>query len=219
MFARRVRCFSRCRRPGRAFGQPSRSEGDFALALAGSLSRSWIRGDSCDRGRFLTADALGFRARRLIVMKLRLVLSFLSVFLSLSLSADRTFTNCPQAWFSIANSETLEQGLGVNIHFTDPQPGEMKMIADAGFRWVRMDFVWADTERAPGRYDFSAYDRLMQSLDQFRLHALFILDYRNVLYDNGAPPRSERAIQAFATWAVAAAKHFAGRGIIWETYN
>lgn len=152
-------------------------------------------------------------------MKLRLSLTFLSVFLSLSISADRTFTNCPQGWLPNTNSETLEQGLGVNIHFTDPQPGEMKMIADAGFRWVRMDFVWADTEPAPGRYDFSAYDRLTQSLDQFGLHALFILDYRNALYDNGAPPRSERARQAFATWAVAAAKHFAGRGIIWETYN
>ena len=150
-------------------------------------------------------------------MKLRLVLSFLSVFLSLSLSADRTFTNCPQAWFSTANSETLDQGLGVNIHFTDPQPGEMKMIADAGFRWVRMDFVWDATERERGRYDFSAYDHLMQSLEQFKLRALFILDYGNALY--GKPPRTEDARQAFARWAVAAAKHFAGRGVIWETYN
>ena len=150
-------------------------------------------------------------------MKLRLVLSFLSVFLSLSLSADRTFTNCPQAWFSTANSETLDQGLGVNIHFTDPQAGEMKMIADAGFRWVRMDFVWDATERERGRYDFSAYDHLMQSLEQFKLRALFILDYGNPLY--GTPPRTENARQAFARWAVAAAKHFAGRGVIWETYN
>jgi len=154
-----------------------------------------------------------------IVMKLRLGLTFLSVFLSLSISADRTFTNCPQAWFPNTNSETLGQGLGVNIHFTDPQPGELKMIADAGFRWVRMDFVWADTERERGRYDFSAYDRLMQSLDQFKLHALFILDYGNPLYTPDKAVRTEEARQAFARWAVAAAKHFAGRGVIWEMYN
>ena len=131
-------------------------------------------------------------------MKFRLSLTFLSVFLSLSISADRTLTNCPQAWFPNTNSETLGQGLGVNIHFTDPQPGELKMIADAGFRWVRMDFVWADTERERGRYDFSAYDRLMQSLDQFKLHALFILDYGNPLYTPDKAVRTEEARQAFA---------------------
>ncbi len=152
-------------------------------------------------------------------MKLRLGLTLLSVFLSLSISADRTFTNCPQAWFPNTNSKTLEQGLGVNIHFTDPQPGEMKMIADAGFHWVRMDLVWADTERQAGRYDFSAYDRLMQSLDQFKLRALFILDYGNPLYTVDKAVRTEEARQAFARWAVAAAKHFAGRGIIWEMFN
>ena len=150
-------------------------------------------------------------------MKLRLGLTLLSVSLSLSISADRTFTNCPQAWFPNANSETFEQGLGVNIHFTDPQPGEMKMIAAAGFRWVRMDFKWDATERERGHYDFSAYDRLMQSLDQFKLRALFILDYGNPLY--GTPPRTEFARQAFAGWAVAAAKHFANRGVTWEMYN
>ena len=36
--------------------------------------------------------------------------------------------------------------LGVNIHFTDPKPGEMEMIAGAGFKWVRMDLVWGRAE-------------------------------------------------------------------------
>src|SRR3989441_12899492 len=111
----------------------------------------------------------------------------------------------------------IPQGFGVNIHFTNPQPGEIKMIAGAGFRWVRMDFKWDATERERGHYDFSAYDRLMQSLDQFKLRALFILDYGNPLY--GTPPRTEFARQAFAGWAVAAAKHFANRGVTWEMYN
>jgi polysaccharide biosynthesis protein PslG len=31
--------------------------------------------------------------------------------------------------------------------------------------------------------------------------------------------RTEQARQAFARWAVAAAKHFAGRGILWELFN
>jgi hypothetical protein len=113
----------------------------------------------------------------------------------------------------------VPEGFGVNIHFTDPRPGEIKLLAEAGFRWVRMDFIWADTEKEPGRYDFSAYDRLLTALEPYKIHALFILDYRNSLYDHGAPPRSEATRQAFARWGAAAAKHFAGRGIFWEIYN
>jgi hypothetical protein len=109
--------------------------------------------------------------------------------------------------------------MGVNIHFTDPQPGEVKMIAAAGFRWVRMDFKWDETERARGQYDFSAYDRLMAALDESKIQALFILDYGNPLYDKGAPPRKPETREAFARWAVAAAKHFSDRGVIWEVYN
>lgn len=118
-----------------------------------------------------------------------------------------------------AKEPFIPNGMGVNIHFTDPQPGEVRMIAAAGFRWVRMDFKWDATERERGQYDFSEYDRLMSALDASKLHALFILDYGNPLYDKGAPPRTPEARQAFARWAVAAAKHFSNRGVVWEIYN
>jgi len=151
-------------------------------------------------------------------MTLRLALVLLTLFLSLSISADRPTNNCSGAWTASANPLTVESGMGVNIHFTDPKPGEIKMIAAAGFRWVRMDFKWDVTEREPGQYDFAPYDRLMSELDQNNIRALFILDYGHPLY-GGWPPRSESARQAFARWAVAAAKHFSNRGVIWELYN
>jgi polysaccharide biosynthesis protein PslG len=151
-------------------------------------------------------------------MKLRVVLFLICILLSLAISADRTSISCPGAWSANSNSQIVEQGLGVNIHFTDPQPGEMKMIADAGFRWVRMDLKWDATERERGQYDFGAYDRLMTSLDQYRIRALFILDYGNPIY-GGNPPKTDEAKQAFARWAVAAAEHFANRGVTWELYN
>jgi hypothetical protein len=152
-------------------------------------------------------------------MKLRFVLVLFSIFLSLAISADRTANNCPDAWTSGSNPPSPANGMGVNIHFTDPQPGEIRMIADAGFRWVRMDFKWDETEKIGGHYDFSAYDRLLTALQPFGIGALLILDYDNQLYDNGAPPRTESSRQAFARWAVAAARHFAGRRVIWEIYN
>jgi hypothetical protein len=140
------------------------------------------------------------------------------VFLITLLSGCTADPNCKFGG-TPARESFSPQGLGVNIHFPDPQPGEVKMIAAAGFHWVRMDFKWDATERERGRYDFAEYDRLMSALDESKIHALFILDYGNPLYDNGAPPRTPETRAAFARWAVAAAKHFSQRGVIWEVYN
>jgi len=116
--------------------------------------------------------------------------------------------------------------LGVNIHFTDPRPGELEMLAAAGFKWVRMDFGWGGTERKKGEYDFSAYDRLVTALDKFKIRAVFILDYGNSLYaePGDQSPFTSRANtpefrEAFGKWAVAAVKHFKGRGYLWEMWN
>jgi hypothetical protein len=113
----------------------------------------------------------------------------------------------------------VPEGLGVNIHFTDPRPGEMDMLAAGGFRWVRMDFHWAATERVPGQYDFSRYDTLMKALAPHGIRALLILDYSNKHYDQGLSPHSDEGRRAFARWAAAAVTHFRGRGILWEMYN
>jgi hypothetical protein len=113
----------------------------------------------------------------------------------------------------------LPDGLGVNIHFTEPRPGEMKMLAAAGFRWVRMDLGWSGTERVAGQYDFGRYDTLLEALKPHGIRALLILDYSNKLYDQGLSPHSPEGRAAFARWAAAAVKHFRGRGILWEMYN
>jgi len=113
----------------------------------------------------------------------------------------------------------LPDSLGVNIHFTDPRPGEMEMLSEAGFKWVRMDFGWEGTEPRKGKYNFAAYDRLMAALDQHHIRPIFILDYSNRFYDDGLSPHSDEGRKAFAKWAAAAATHFKGRGVVWEMYN
>lgn len=129
-----------------------------------------------------------------------------------------------QAWVGWSGAAELPKlavpdATGVNIHFTDPRPGEMKMLAEAGFRWVRMDFAWSGIEREKGKYDFSAYERLLAALEPYKIRTLFIFDYSNRHYDNGLSPASDEGRKAFARWAAAAAKHFRGRGILWEMYN
>ena len=126
---------------------------------------------------------------------------------------------------SLPEPGTLD-GLGVNIHFTEPEPGELEMIRAAGFRWVRMDFSWQGTEPEPGRYDFAKYDALVAALEKAGLRAYFILDYGHPKFADAGDthPFTSRAgtqefRDAFAKWAVAAVGHFKGRGIVWELWN
>ena len=119
---------------------------------------------------------------------------------------------------SLPDPGTID-GLGVNIHFTDARPGEMEMLAAGGFRCVRMDLSWARTEREQGRYDFSAYDRLLTASRPHQIRALFILDYSNSLYEKDRSVATREGREAYARWAAAAAAHFRGQGILWEIWN
>ncbi|MDQ2856965.1 MAG: hypothetical protein M3R68_11595, partial [Acidobacteriota bacterium] len=47
--------------------------------------------------------------------------------------------DCSFTSHSTSSTPIISEGFGVNIHFTDPRPDEIKMLSQAGFRWVRMD--------------------------------------------------------------------------------
>jgi polysaccharide biosynthesis protein PslG len=113
----------------------------------------------------------------------------------------------------------VPDALGIHIHFTDPLPGELDMFDQLGFRWVRRGLNWNATEPAPGRYDFSEYDKLMAALQARHIRPILFFSYRNSHYDNGLPPRSDAGRQAFARWAVAAVERYRNRGVLWEMYN
>jgi len=126
----------------------------------------------------------------------------------------------------------IPNGVGVNIHFTRGHEADLDMIKNAGFKYVRMDFSWSETEKTMGEYDWSAYDELTKNLEQRGLSAIYILDYSNRLYEqehvvleNGkqtkyiAAPASTKSMDAFAQWAAAAARHFKGKRIVWEIWN
>ncbi len=111
---------------------------------------------------------------------------------------------------------TVSAGWGVNIHFTREQPGELQQIANAGFKWVRLEFVWSDIERKKGVYDFSAYEVLLRQLKLHQLRALVTLTWRNPLYED-VDPATDAASTIFGSFAAACAKHFRRQGVIWET--
>lgn len=108
---------------------------------------------------------------------------------------------------------------GANIHFTQAPEQELNLLAEGGFSVVRMDLFWHDVEKQKGVYDFSQYDVLVRDMTERGIRLLFILDYGNSLYDDGAAPRTEEGRAAFARFAAAAAKRYAGKGILWEIWN
>ena len=114
----------------------------------------------------------------------------------------------------------LPNGFGVNIHFRG-QPSDLDMIADAGFKLIRMDLTWALVEHDRGIYEFDklGYDSLTEGCAERGIRILYILDYSNTLYEKGRSVSTQAGREAFAAFAEAAAERYAGRGILWEIWN
>lgn len=128
---------------------------------------------------------------------------------------------------SIANSP------GISIHFTRGNTTDLDMMAAAGIKTVRTDFVWRDIETQKGVYNWAAYDELVNNLVRRGMRPYFILDYSNPLYEdvhilsqNGVPyaayidsPNSPDSMAAFAAWAKVAAIRYQSKNVIWEIWN
>ena len=72
----------------------------------------------------------------------------LLIVLTLPCSGCARNATCAFVPQSASAGSVVPEGFGVNIDFTDPRPGEMTMLAEAGFRWVRMDLKWDATEKS-----------------------------------------------------------------------
>ena len=114
----------------------------------------------------------------------------------------------------------IPEPFGVNIHFTQPDPGELELLDAVGFGFVRMDLFWHQVEHeCQGCYDFAAYDQLVAQLSERGIRLIFILDYGNLLYGGGDAHHHDEGRAAFARFAATAARRYQGQGIIWEIWN
>jgi hypothetical protein len=115
---------------------------------------------------------------------------------------------------------TIPNGFGINIHFRG-QPRDLDLIADAGFKFIRMDLTWEAVERRKGVYEFekTGYDALTEGCSKRGIRILYILDYSNRLYESDRSVRTEQGRRAFAAFAEAAASRYAGKSILWEIWN
>ncbi len=120
----------------------------------------------------------------------------------------------------LIQTPVLPDNVGVNIHFYDNEPG-MDALKSLSAKWLRMDFSWNGIEKQKGFYDFREIDKLMNDAKARGFKVLAILDYGNSLYgpENNGKITSDEARAAFARYAVALAKRYADRKVIWEIWN
>lgn len=103
---------------------------------------------------------------------------------------------------------------GINVsleQYRDEQALErsLNLLVEAGFRWVRQCFPWAEIEPEPGGYRWERWDRLVRRCQSRGLRIIAVLDtspqWARTGEDAGnplAPPRDDSDFAGFA-WALA----------------
>ncbi|MFB0524309.1 MAG: cellulase family glycosylhydrolase [Phycisphaerae bacterium] len=147
------------------------------------------------------------------------VITAFFILVAVAFSTIEAFRPAPDLAFARPNP-AIPNGFGVNIHFRG-EPRDLDLIAGAGFKFIRMDLTWSGIEQSKGVYDFEklGYDALTKGCTERGIRILYILDYSNKLYESDRSVRTEAGRKAFADFAEAAAKRYAGKGILWEIWN
>ena len=114
----------------------------------------------------------------------------------------------------------LGDTFGTNIHYVSGMAGETAMLAKA-YRVARMDFSWSTIESVCGFYNFTLYDRLLIEMEENGVRPYWILDYSNICYPSDPWPScsTPACIAGYGAFAKAAADHFKGHNILWESVN
>lgn len=111
-----------------------------------------------------------------------------------------------------------DSAFGINTAFGPNTPdleARLKAMQQAGIKWGRQDFTWHRIEKAPGQYDWSGYDRLVELCRQHGLLLFGNLAYAPAFHD----PCTPAGVEAYCALARAAAKRYAGRVDYWQIWN
>lgn len=114
---------------------------------------------------------------------------------------------------------TVGSGLGVNIHFVrEEKPGEMRLITQTGFKWIRMNIFWSEIEGIRGTYGFNRFDDLIKACERNNVRPMLIFSFDNSIWSKDSP-RTPELRRAFSGYVEAVVTRFKGKGIIWEMWN
>ena len=107
---------------------------------------------------------------------------------------------------------------GINSALDPAQPDletHFQAMQDLGVKWARQDFTWRQIERAPGQYQWQAYDQLVETAREHGIQLLGCLAYAPSFHDPATPAGAD----AYAKFAEAAARRYAGRVDYWQIWN
>ncbi len=98
---------------------------------------------------------------------------------------------------------------------------DLKLVQDAGFRWVKQEFAWREIEGAnKGHFDWERTDRIMDQIDAHGLKVIARLGVQPQWAGGGfpevGPPNN---IQDFADFAAALAERYKGRIDAYQIWN
>lgn len=128
---------------------------------------------------------------------------------------EQTATGAAAPWI-----EGLGHGLGIAVH--DLSEATLDICAGAGFEFVRTDLFWSDVETERHKLDWSRWDPFVAALRARNLRPLFILGFNNPDVYGGRwmeGVTSYIEMQAFTTFAAAAAARYRDAQPIWEIWN
>lgn len=98
---------------------------------------------------------------------------------------------------------------------------DLKLVEDAGFRWVKQEFAWREIEGAgKGRFDWERSDRVMDQIDAHGLKVIARLGVQPQWAGGGfpevGPPNN---MQDFADFTAAVATRYKGRVDAYQIWN
>ena len=114
----------------------------------------------------------------------------------------------------------LGHGLGIAVH--DRSEATLDVCAGAGFEIIRTDLFWSDVETQRHVHDWSRWDPFVAGLRARGLRPLFILGFNNPDVYGGRWMEGVTTyieMQAFTTFAAAAAMRYRDAQPIWEIWN
>lgn len=98
---------------------------------------------------------------------------------------------------------------------------DLKLVQEAGFRWVKQEFAWREIEGAgKGAFDWGRTDRVMDQIDSHGLKVIARLgvqpEWAGGGYPEVGPPNN---LQDFADFAAAVATRYKGRVDAYQIWN
>lgn len=125
-------------------------------------------------------------------------------------------------------------GVGVNVHFREPDPSgyilspqnmprverQLDTIAGLGLKVVRDGVFFRWTNKDKSEYDFSDQHKFVDALDKRGLRAMVLLIYNDPRYEGELlSARTVKGRESYARFCGKIAGEFKGRGIVWEMWN